>query len=65
MAMVDIVQSIQECPCQFMALLLKHVHTPRNFKLLLVVISDVYEDRCLKCDATMLACAPSDASGNV
>jgi hypothetical protein len=55
MAMVDIVHSIQEYPCQFVALLPKHLYTPRGIKLLLVVIVGVDKERCLKCDVDTLA----------
>jgi hypothetical protein len=56
--MVDIVHSIQECPHQFVALLPKHLHTPRGIKLILVVISGVDQDHCLKCDVDTLAIKP-------
>jgi hypothetical protein len=54
MAMVDILHSIQECPRQFVALLPKHLHTPRSIKLLLVVIVGIDKDRRLKCDVDTL-----------
>jgi hypothetical protein len=53
--MVDVVHSIQECPRQFVALLPKHLHTPRGIKLLLVVIAGVDKDRCLKYEVDTLA----------
>jgi hypothetical protein len=52
--MVDVVHSIQECPHQFVALLPKHLHTPRGIKLFLVVIVGVNKDRRLKCDVDTL-----------
>jgi hypothetical protein len=53
--MVDVVHSVQECPRQFVALLLKHFHTPCGIKLILVVIVGVDKDRRLKCDVDTLA----------
>ena len=55
MAMVDIINSIQECRSQFVALLPKHIHSCCQFKLLLVIISGIYQDHCLKCDVEFLA----------
>jgi hypothetical protein len=53
--MVDVVYSIQECPCQFVAFLSKHLHTHRGIKLLLVVIVGVNKDCPLKYDVDTLA----------
>jgi hypothetical protein len=53
--MVDIVHSVQECPHQFVAFLPEHLHTPRDIKLLLVVIVGVDKDRRLKYDVDTLA----------
>jgi hypothetical protein len=53
--MVDVVHNIKECPRQFVALLPKHLHTPRGINLLLVVIVGINKDRCLKSDVDTLA----------
>jgi hypothetical protein len=53
--MVDVDHSIQECPRQFVALLPKHLYTPRGIKLILVVIVGVDKDCRLKCDVDALA----------
>jgi hypothetical protein len=53
--MVDIVHGVQECPRQFVAVLPEHLHTPRDIKLLLVLIVGVDKDRRLKCDVDTLA----------
>jgi hypothetical protein len=53
--MVDIVHSVQECPCQFVAFLPEHLHTPCDIKLLLVLIVGVDKDRRLKYDVDTLA----------
>ena len=52
--MVDIIHTIQECPCQFVALLLKHLYMLRGIKLLLVVIVGANKDRRLKCNEDTL-----------
>jgi hypothetical protein len=53
--MVDIVHSVQECPCQFVAFLPEHLYTPHNIKLLLVHIVGVDKDHRLKYDIDTLA----------
>jgi hypothetical protein len=61
--MMDIVHSIQECLRQFVVLLPKHLHTPCDIKLLLLVIVGVDKDRRLKCDVdtlTIIQCFISD-----
>ena len=51
---MDIVHSIQERPCQFVALLLKHLHTHRGLKLLLLIIVGIDKERHLKYDVDTL-----------
>ena len=52
--MVDVIHSIQECPCQFVALLPKHFHKLGGIKLFLVVIIGVDKECCLKYDVDTL-----------
>jgi hypothetical protein len=51
---VDIVYSIQQCPSQFVALLLKQLNKPHQFKHVMIFIPGVCFDHLAKYDVNIL-----------